>query len=189
MDTDTPMSTRTQHSKAREVRQQFWTAERRANKMEPSDEEMDRACRAAVCISAYDAERGRKSVWPSSCDLVEFEYGYDLPGRGKTPVSASEVPQDEFYRQVKTLKLSLALRDRFDDAIDSGATEAVSVECPVCGDNTMTAEVGTHPAWTGGGLEPKSEPRMVGLTVDCTCDFDPSHYEEVEDEAVERYQG
>lgn len=154
---DTPTETRTWDTEERETYREFLSLNKRAKRLEPTEEEMRAIQDVAVLLSIWQEFEGAPS-YP-----LDQLYGAE----GKEPI-----PQPEANRCTRGLKFAYALRREVRSQVDAKIQSEQNVLCPVCGDEEITAFIGQFPLFRvqEGEVEMKiPPPRVIALDPSCGC--------------------
>ena len=176
----TPVVTRTYSDKEQRLAKSFFDAELRAQKLNPTPDEMVVVLAAAVSIFAYKAKKGSRSPFPSPQDFVDhyFEIDEEDPALGG----------ENGLRATLMLKLAWKIHNQIKEQLTLGVTDNILATCPDCRRDTIDCHIGTLPCYHKGKLVPDDAPRLVALFLHCDCSgLGTAHFAQIEHEALFRW--
>lgn len=171
---DPPAKTKSFYTHRRETARDFFTLDKLARRIDPGPELWRVLWKAAVAISAYKPERGRKSPFPNPEDFVCSHLGIDP----EAPASEANIG----YRNARLVRFVHKLDRHLDKRRRAGSTEMVQVGCPYCGERSIECEVFTY------GIQildfSPETPALAKIVIECQCTgFTPEDFDRLEERA------
>lgn len=182
-----PTSTRTYRSIGKNQDEEHFDPEYYASKFCNTQDDCDALWLATVAYRLYNPKVGKRSVFPSACDILDLHLGYDAVD--EEPVWESN---DDRKRSIVGLfavqRLANLLAKEIATNRDDYLVCSERVTCPLCDNETIDVQLGHKLEFNSahGRIETTDEIVMIGATVYCKCQsFGVSDMLAIEDSAIE----
>lgn len=152
----TPTSTRTYNDKDQQIARDYFDIDLLAKRLKPTEEEWARAFSAAIAMTAYKPEKGRRSAFPDAFQMFGI---HD---------ETEPFPRDKSYRTTGLLKLTHRIYSHLIDRVNNNETKTHVIKCPSCKNHTIEAEIGNVPKINGYKFG-KEEKNIVSIKILCDC--------------------